>query len=388
MAVVVLFAAMAVYLGYYIWRSGREAYITAPVTANTVGVSADVTGIVVRGETAVCGGREYCYYEVPSGGRVSAGGVIARVTDSADAMDSLRAKRGLEGEIARVKLILSDAGSSGSCSPAQRDAAAREGVVAIAAARASGDWAALDAAGSALSSVLMGGAEADAAVLAGLEAELDALNGAESGCECVVSPAAGLFMTSLDGLETLTPESLAGLTAAELGTLLTSGGEAPPDAIGRVIYSWRWYYAALMDEADALCLTAGGSATLSLDGCAGDVDARVDSVSAAENGKCAVVFSSIRRLGEAASLRLTDGSVLCSSLTGLRIPAEALHTDADGRDFVYAVEAMRLEIKYVTVLSGDGNGLLVEGDGSDDALAAGDSVIVGGEDMYEGMLIE
>ena len=66
-----------------------------------------------------------------------------------------------------------------------------------------------------------------------------------------------------------------------------------------------------------------------------------------------------------------------------------MQTDPEtGADYVWCITAMQLERKNVTVLYRDEDVAVVEGNPSPDALRAGNTVVVSGDDLYEGKLME
>ena len=58
-AMFVLFAAMLVYLGVYLFRSTQQSYATAPAVLVTVSESGQASGIVVREEQVIASDKEF-----------------------------------------------------------------------------------------------------------------------------------------------------------------------------------------------------------------------------------------------------------------------------------------------------------------------------------------
>ena len=58
-AMLVLFAAMAVYLGVYLFRSTQQSYSTAPAVLVTVSEGGQASGIVVREEQVIASDKEF-----------------------------------------------------------------------------------------------------------------------------------------------------------------------------------------------------------------------------------------------------------------------------------------------------------------------------------------
>ena len=73
----VLFAAMAVYLGVYLFRSTQQSYSTAPAVLVTVSEGGQASGIVVREEQIIASDKEFLSLSVDDGKQVARGGEIA-----------------------------------------------------------------------------------------------------------------------------------------------------------------------------------------------------------------------------------------------------------------------------------------------------------------------
>ncbi|MFR6426408.1 MAG: hypothetical protein ACLUNO_13465 [Oscillospiraceae bacterium] len=121
-AMLVLFAAMAVYLGVYLFRSTQQSYATAPAVLVTVSEGGQASGIVVREEQIIASDKEFLSLSVDDGKQVARGGEIAIGVDSKAALDSASRARELKKEIAYVSSLLSRAGSASGASGARQRA--------------------------------------------------------------------------------------------------------------------------------------------------------------------------------------------------------------------------------------------------------------------------
>lgn len=108
-AMLVLFAAMAVYLGVYLFRSTQQSYSTAPAVLVTVSEGGQASGIVVREEQIIASDKEFLSLSVDDGKQVARDGEIAIGVDSKAALDSASRARELKKEIAYVSSLLSRA---------------------------------------------------------------------------------------------------------------------------------------------------------------------------------------------------------------------------------------------------------------------------------------
>lgn len=389
MAAVVLFLAMAVYFGVYVWQSTREALVTSPAVKTTIAETAEITGIAVREETVIASDRAYVFISADDGGEISKGAVIASAMDSESAMERAGRRRELENEIRYIETMLSGITSADDLT--ERDEAIRAAVLSLSACVATGDLSELDGACVNLSSLVFSeGASVSESDLEALQRELSSIeNTTYSDSEYITAPESGLFTTILDGFESLSPDMLADISPADVKGFLSAAGSIPSGAIGKLVTGFRWYFAGVMDSDDAEKLSEGDYVTVSLGRYYGDdIQMRVEQISTSSGGERAVVFSSLNALAGTLAMREADASILCSECTGLRVPAKALHVDEDGDSYVYVIAANQVAIKYVETICQAGDYYLVAIEAEADALREGMDIIVSGKNVTEGMIIE
>ena len=218
--------------------------------------------------------------------------------------------------------------------------------------------------------------------LAGLKAKL-------SNAETVRAARPGTYSATADGYESvLTPEFLENVTPAALAQIQKK--EEPADA-GKLIYGDTWYYTAVVDEADAGRIRECGTVTLRFaKGLDRDVKVSVSSVSEPENGRCAVVLKCRKYMAELTRLRQVQAEVILHSYSGLRVPANALRMDGEGRGGVYCLVGYASQFKPVEVVwQGDGYSLLRPAEDATDRrlLRAGDEVIITADELHDGKII-
>ena len=187
-AMFVLFAAMLVYLGVYLFRSTQQSYATAPAVLVTVSESGQASGIVVREEQVIASDKEFLSLSVDDGKEVASGGEIAIGVDSKAALDSASRARELKKEIAYVSSLLSRAGSASGAS--DRDSDVRSAILQLNAAVSAGSTSELDDLCMDLSSLLFGSATGTVSQgdLDALNAELHQLENAGAGRGSITAP--------------------------------------------------------------------------------------------------------------------------------------------------------------------------------------------------------
>lgn len=223
-----------------------------------------------------------------------------------------------------------------------------------------------------------------------LESQLKTLKAqAASGTRTITAPTAGLFSAVVDGYETvLTPEALDGLTPSALASVKADGTVS--SNVGKLILGDTWYYAATLSESDAGKLTVGQTQTLRFNkGEEQDYQVKVQSLSTAEDGRVAAVFSCNYYLPELTLLRQQSAELVLETVTGIRVPKEALRVDADGQSGLYCVVGMVAQFKPVNVLYTGEDFVLVSGAAQTEKsrLRPGDEVIISARDLYDGKVV-
>jgi hypothetical protein len=244
-----------------------------------------------------------------------------------------------------------------------------------------------------------------AALIESKQAELASLQSSLSRVSTsVYSPASGVFSGVADGYEQLlTPDSVRTLTPSGLTALMNQDTSASANAVGKLITSSTWYFAAVMDEADTegLLLEQTYTITFSHDWF-GDVEMTLEWLSDKEDGKVIALFSARTHLADITLLREQTVDIVTQQLEGIRVPRRSLRvitettTDKDtGEEIqtqytgVFTVVGTQAELQKVNVLYTDDNFYLVEPvDGAaTKRLRAGDDVIVNSTGLFDGKVV-
>lgn len=387
-----LFFAMLAYMGVYLIRSAGAPIRTAPAVRATVTDSADANGIVVREETVITSSDTYVDCTAGDGQRVSAGTELAVAYSSEAALERANRIRELELEISRLKTLLPDLATEDDLSA--RDSAVRSAILRLSAAVADMDLSELDSASLSLRTLVYDSQTSDAAQsdLSALEREMNSLmHSSTSDISTISAPAAGIFTTVIDGFEGLSLEDVLSCSPQQLWELMKTGPETNSAAVGKLITDYDWYFASVMDAEDAARLKTSGTVYLNFGRYYdGSIPARVVTVSLESDGECAVIFSCSQALTDTVAMRQVSAEVIFSQHSGIRVPAEAVHyeTGSDGTQsaWVYTVTGLQAEKKYVDVIYETGDFLLVSGSGAD-ALREGNEIIVSGQDIYDGKVL-
>lgn len=403
------------------------AYFTDPFTT-TVAYSytsenaVTVSGYAVRDEEPLSGGGELVYFSRGEGEKVSAGGTVALVYQTAQALNDANAIRSLTEQLEQLLYARSLAASTQTT--VRLDEEIASSLISFQSALSSDSLtAASDAASSLRASVLKrsyaytGTEELDAAAAA-LQTQITALTAsADPNTTRITAPESGLFSSLVDGYESvLTLDRLQDMTPAEYRAL----SPETASGVGKMIYGSRWSFVTLMRVGDMGRLQVGDTVTLRFQtGLDRDLTMTVERISDEDSGQRLVVFSSEQYLNLTTLLRHQNAQVIFDSYTGIRVPRSAVRilwetvTGEDGEPVlksdgteqtrqvtgVYCVWGTTARLKPVDVIWQEDEYLLVIP--SEEALAgytsastregrrlrAGDEVITAAADLYDGKVI-
>ena len=411
--VMVIFAAvLCIYFGAYVFDTFNDPYTTTFTYEYTHSESAQANGVLVRQEQVLQAEAGIVELQCGEGEKLGVGQTAAYVYRDAQAQQDSARLEALEAEIAVLEAALTT--GAGVDSAARMDEQVLGSVVDLRAAVGGQDFSDLDELVRDVKShvIQRGVTYGEGVTVADLKSRLSQLrsdyksqSSAFSGTYSrVKAKSSGTFSALVDGLEdVLTPKSAMELTPSALNSILKAGA-GHMDAVGKLITSNRWYFAANLPEEVAEGLKTGSSALLRFSGdFRQDVTMRVDQLSEAENGQVCVVFSTDRYLGQTTLLRFQSAELIFNSYSGLRIPKQALHmekyTTTDEQTGqttehqmlgVYVLLAGRAEFKQVKVVTESQDFYVVNGvDASAaDTLRSEDEVIVRAVGLYDGKLMD
>lgn len=381
-----IFAALLAYLAVYAIQAMDAPVRTAFAVSDSLQDSARLRGIVAREEEVLYSVYSTVYISAREGLRVSGGSAVAEAFDTDE--DLQRAVRigQLTEQIARLESLVQTVDSSADMR--LLDDAIEEETAALRQAVARRDFYQVESMATQLRSrsiIAFQDAGEIGRSIRSLQEELTALRRLESGRSAeICAPASGLFSTAVDGWEELDIKGLKKLGVQELSDLLREEHSVPDFSLGKLVYGSKWYYAALMDREAADRLYTGMSVKLLFGRYySEELEMRVESVSAMEDGQRAVLFSCDTNMTDVLSMRLQESELIFSRESGLRIPRKSLHVDEEGNPCVYVQTGLQAEKKAVEVLHDYGDDYLVRSN----TLRAGDRIIVSARDLYDGKVV-
>ena len=391
--------AVLAYFGVQAWRYFTRPEVTTPVYIYRAEHTLPLSGMVVRDETVIECGDTLVELTRVEGERVAKGKPVATVYQNEQALDRARELSALREQLEQLEYAQSAARDAETA--LRLDGEIESDIVTLRAALASGDYAALESGAAALKTTVLrrefayrGSADLSGRI-ASLKEQIRSAAAAASGASRVITaPFAGTYSAVADGYETvLTPGLLNVLTPAEFEALTPDG---PSSAVGKLIRTDTWYYAAVIGEDDARCVEAGRSYQLALSGVSDALPVTAVSVGSVYGGRCLLVLSSDRYLSSVTTLRAQSAELILESYEGLRIPKNALRIGEDGRAGVYCriglqsyfkpVELVYQGEDYCIVRPGEINAVR-ESDVVLYTLRAGDEAIITAGELFNGKVI-
>ncbi len=360
LVILILAATVAIYFAAYIYNALDDPYRTTQVYAYTSYDSVTVEGLVVREARVLPAQPGILEITRAEGEKVGTGQEIALVYRDSQAQANQVQIEELEMEIELLEYAIDQGGDLDSA--ARLDEDVLQAVVGLRASYALGDCTQLrDQVMNVKSSVLKRGytygeglTPADlTARLRQLKEELTVLTRQSARATTrVTAPEPGVFSSLVDGYESLlTPDTVLQLTPSALQELIDNPAGEESGALGKLLTSNTWYFAANLPKQSAERLTEGKTATLRFSGELNrEVEMTVEQIGPTEQNKTLVVFSSSRYLILTTLLRCQTVELIFDRWSGLRIPKQALHLEEVTRTDDKTGEPVSVQILAVYAL--------------------------------------
>lgn len=403
----VLLGAVLAYLFVYAWKSFTNRMVTMTCYTYTLDQAMEATGVLVRDEYVLPARSSLADVLPAEGERVGVGQTVAYLYQDAGALERRQEISALTQELEQINYSLSHSDDLSDNAKLSEEILTQ--ITALRSSVASRDFTNLEDDTMELRTLVYkrdysstGDITALQTAKAELEAQLQTLTtAAGQDTTAVVADRSGIFSGMVDGWESLlTPAMLETLTPSQLTQLEGGAVTAEEGTVGKLITSTKWYFACVMDEADSGELAnlrdSNKKVTVRFSrDWSGEVDMTVERISDPENGKVVVVLSSKEFLSDTTLLREQTVSLVYSSVTGIRIPKNALYQNEEGQWGVYAVVGARAEFKPVDIVDDEEDYYLVRavavapGDNNEAkrSLRAGDEIILSGEELYDGKVV-
>ena len=387
--VVTLLCVVASYLIFSVTRFSGSSFTTYKAVRYEVGDGITTSGFLVRSEELLQGGAGLIVVPTRTEGEKVGKGQTVAATYRSEAARTRQAQiDALESEIAQMEYARDFSASDLESATLDSDILQLINQVTLSAARR--EYSAADQSAEALKPYILRRYinSSDADVLKGrivsARNRLDSLR-AEAGSEAgaITAPVSGWFSAVCDGYEDeLTP---AFLETASVDALekYEGIGRRETGAIGKLVTSQKWYFAAVVPSQNVVELEVGDRIDVSF---AYDfyrvVRMKVERISPSENDRCILVLSSDFYIQDAVSARTQTADLVFANRSGLRVPKTAVYVN-DGQSGVYVLEGAEAKWKPIDIIYDDGDSFIVVLDKSSTRnLWPEDEIILTTEEIY------
>lgn len=411
LAIALLAAALAAYLGYHVWNTFNTPYTTTVAYAYTNNDSAEGEGLLVRQEQLLSAHSGIIDLTRSEGEKVAAGATVALVYRDGQAQTAQNQQEELQREIEVLEYAVQQTG--GISSTARLDDDILQSLVSLRTSTALDSYTRLEdqviqVKSAVLKRDLTYGDQVTSADLSQrlqqLKSQLSALKQQSGGATTrITAPAAGVFSAQTDGCEDITPQQVLNMEGEELLQLISSVRPDPQSGgTGKIISGRQWYLAVSLSVEAGERLERLSSITVRFSGdLSRDVTMQVERVVSGQ-GAAAAVLSCDEYLSDTTLLRRQTVELIFDSTYGIRVPKSCLRMETEESDDpdnsqaeptrrlgVYAIVNGRAVFKEAEVISeGEDFYVLRSVTQGKNALRAGDEIVLRGTGVFDGKVME
>jgi len=360
----------------YLYNALVNTYVTTNAVSYSIEETLPAQGYIVRTETVIADSGVAVLPTVSEGEKVAAGQALAVEYMNLGALETASEIRALRLQLAQFE---SHQGLS--------DASAFKTIRELSAAVHSRDLSKLDELLLNVESYIFTGGSLDQIDPSALRDRLEELEHRSEGTRIINAQVSGTFSYTVDGFEHIGPDIIRNLAPDDLDAhFKTPYGIS---GTGKLVTEFKWYYAAIMDHEDAARLSAGRQIAVQFYGAYhAEVIMLVESIGKRDSDLCVVIFSSDQGIHDIAPLRNLRADIVFGTISGIRVPKEAIHLDDDGTTFVYLQTGVRAERVNVEILRETGDSYLVrDGTETNSPLRADSLIIVKANNLYHGKVV-
>ena len=382
--------------GYLILVSPLE---TETILRATGYETVETVGVIYRTETVIEDKPEgYLYYTIPNGGRVSKQGTIAEVYLTEG--DALRQQElnVLDEEIKALESINAQ-GTSNRVNFSTINQQINEVWLSIANKAQGTTFEEMDKLHTRLLELLnkkqltIGRVENFNERLTALREERKELAGTfEPAGDRVSSPAAGYFISQLDGYEDIcVADDVTKLTTKDIQAVIDYKPVAGENGIGKIVGDYEWYLACTVPLSKAAALKIGGQLEVKMPFVSGDaIPMTLAAINKNTDDTAALIFQCTNMSQELSTVRVEQIEIRLKEYNGIRIPDESIHFNEKQEPGVYVQAGNVLAFRRIRVLHHDEKNKISVCEISKDKTYAQlyDKMVVKGEDLYDGKLVK
>lgn len=208
-------------------------------------------------------------------------------------------------------------------------------------------------------------------------------NGARYPAGSALSDIPATFFKQYDGFEHLSPDMLFPFSGETFSSLMQGESEKQRHSAGRLVFDNVWYFAAEVRSGRAP--DPGQSCRLLFEDIESECQALVWAVCLDEGRE--YLLLRINGGGEKLmSLRKCSAELILNEHKGLKIPKDAVHTDSEGKKYIWVLTAGLVETRTVDIIYTGDDFCLAQQSYSWDALREGEQIVINREIFDEGLV--
>ena len=368
----VLFLAVATYVAVFLYNTFLNVFETTEAFIYTIEETLPSQGYIIRTETVLNEVGITIHPTVRDGERVASGQVVAVEYFTTEAI-------AIANEIRTLRLQLEQEENQ----DRQHGDSGFDDVIALSRAVNSRDFSNLEELSMRIrSNIFMH--EIDTSELID---RLDDLESRVINARDITTPVSGTFSQVVDGFESIAPSMVFQLSPSALDTFFQTPSGYTGSA--KIITDFKWYYVAIMYNPDLVFLSVGDRRIVRFYGTFNaEVEMLVEHIGRREDDYSVVVFSSVDGIHNVTALRSIRADIVADTISGIRVPMEALHLDDDGSTFIFLQTAGFAERVDVEILEAAGDSVLVrDGVETGSPLRVGSVIIVRANNLYHGRVL-
>lgn len=200
----------------------------------------------------------------------------------------------------------------------------------------------------------------------------------------------GYFVTSADGYETqLNYESIPNLTEQRIEEIIKKPVlPVSSSVVGKVISDYKWKMVCIVPKDDSMNIYTDARLRVRIGNDVSPITATVEEIRELETGNRILVLGFDVFNDKYISNRTVQIKILFDETSGIRLLSSAIHFDEEGNKGVFVKLGVNVYFKRIEVIRTEGDYTLVRDTTEKDGfLSLYDSVIVEGNDLYDGKIV-
>lgn len=395
--IIVFAVVILVYIIYQAVMVSHDKVRTEVVPMVTVNDSVNTEIFAVRDEHYVTNKKSGTIISLVSdGNRVSNGGGVAAVFQSADDAANYAASNKVGAELKRYNRLNSQSGSY-AVNVSNMNSQIADNVINLAEAVDNNDTEEAQNDIYTIRDMIItrqvatGEAVDLNSKVAALSQQYSALMQKSSRYSPISASASGYYSSSPDGYErTVNYSKVTDLTVKQIQNILKAGPkEIPAGVIGKVSSDFDWYMVCVVPDSQAGSLVVGNDVTVNLpySGVA-SVPAKVAAINHDSKGnKSAVILVSNRMNSYISHLRKEKAELVIDSYEGLKVNVKGIVVNSKGEKGVYTKDGNIARFKKLDIIYSTKKYVISRPHETSNYVSLYDNVIIGGKNIHDGKIV-